>query len=172
VKREGFANQWAKSFKCDKITSRWFMTIYLDVCCLNRPFDDSTQDRIRLESEAVLTILSHGQTGKWILIKSEVVDLEISKIPDGDRRQKVASLSSISLSSVIVDENTEKRAAELKELGFKPIDAFHIACAEKGRADVFLTTDDELLRKALQKKGVLKVRLENPVKWLMEEIEK
>ena len=28
--------------------------IYLDVCCLNRPFDDQTQERIRLESEAVL----------------------------------------------------------------------------------------------------------------------
>jgi hypothetical protein len=26
--------------------------IYSDVCCLNRPFDDSSQDRIRLEAEA------------------------------------------------------------------------------------------------------------------------
>ena len=33
-------------------------TVYLDVCCLNRPFDDQTQDRIRLESEAVLLILT------------------------------------------------------------------------------------------------------------------
>jgi hypothetical protein len=24
--------------------------IYLDVCCLNRPFDDQTQQRIRLEA--------------------------------------------------------------------------------------------------------------------------
>ena len=30
------------------------MKIYLDVCCLNRPFDDQTQDRIHLESEAVV----------------------------------------------------------------------------------------------------------------------
>ncbi len=27
--------------------------IYLDVCCLNRPFDDWTQERIRLEGEAI-----------------------------------------------------------------------------------------------------------------------
>jgi hypothetical protein len=30
--------------------------VYLDVCCLNRPLDDSSQDRIRLEAEAVLLI--------------------------------------------------------------------------------------------------------------------
>ena len=26
--------------------------IYLDVCCLNRPFDDQSQDRVRLDAEA------------------------------------------------------------------------------------------------------------------------
>lgn len=26
--------------------------IYLDVCCLNRPFDDQTQERIGLEAKA------------------------------------------------------------------------------------------------------------------------
>jgi hypothetical protein len=31
--------------------------IYLDVCCLNRPFDDQRQDRIRLEAEAIERIL-------------------------------------------------------------------------------------------------------------------
>lgn len=28
------------------------MKVYLDACCLNRPFDDQTQGRIRLEAEA------------------------------------------------------------------------------------------------------------------------
>jgi hypothetical protein len=35
--------------------------IYLNVCCLNRPFDDQTQERIRLEAEAVLRILANIQ---------------------------------------------------------------------------------------------------------------
>jgi hypothetical protein len=30
--------------------------IYLDVCCLNRPFDDWTQERIRLEGQTILDI--------------------------------------------------------------------------------------------------------------------
>ena len=49
------------------------MRIYLDVCCLNRPFDDQRQDRIHLESEAVLTILKHIESGKWKLISSDAI---------------------------------------------------------------------------------------------------
>ncbi|HLG30550.1 MAG TPA: PIN domain-containing protein [Candidatus Brocadiales bacterium] len=147
------------------------MRIYLDVCCLNRPFDDPAQDRVRLESEAVLSILSRCQTESWILLSSEVVDIEISKIPDNDRRLKVSFFPSIARSYIVVDEDAEKRAMELRELGFKSFDAFHIACAEKGGADILLTTDDNLLRRASQNKGVVKVRLENPVRWLMEEFE-
>jgi len=69
------------------------MRIYLDVCCLNRPFDDQTQDRIHLESEAVLTILNCCQSREWQLVGSEVVDFEISKIPDEDLKQRVSFLA-------------------------------------------------------------------------------
>lgn len=41
------------------------MRIYLDACCINRPFDDQIQDRIRLESEAVLLVLGHCAEGRW-----------------------------------------------------------------------------------------------------------
>ena len=68
------------------------MRIYLDVCCLNRPFNDQTQDRIHLESEAVLIILRHVRTGDWEWITSEVVTYEINKTPDRGRRQRVESL--------------------------------------------------------------------------------
>lgn len=148
------------------------MRIYLDVCCLNRPFDDHVQDRIRLESEAVLTILSHSQTENWLLLSSEVVDIEISKIPDSDRRHKVSVLSAMPHSYIAIDDEIERRALELEKLGFRSFDALHIACAEKGEVDVLLTTDDDLLRKALQKSDVLKIKLENPVRWLMEVIER
>ena len=148
------------------------MRIYLDVCALNRPFDDHTQDRVRLESEAVLTILSRTQSENWTLLTSEVVGIEVSKIPDDDRRQKVTILTSLSGSNIVVDEATEKRALELERLSFKSFDALHIACAERGRADVLLTTDDDLLRKASQNTSAVRVKLENPVRWIMEVIGK
>ena len=34
--------------------------IYLDVCCLNRPFDAQSQPRIRLETEVTTEVLEGG----------------------------------------------------------------------------------------------------------------
>jgi hypothetical protein len=51
------------------------LLIYLDVCCFNRPFDDQTQERVRLESEAVLLILGRCQRGELQLVGSEAIAL-------------------------------------------------------------------------------------------------
>lgn len=148
------------------------MRIYLDVCCLCRPFDDHSQDKIRLESEAVLTVIDHGQANDWVLLTSDVAETEISKIPAADKRQKVQLLFTLLHPVIAVDENIEKRAIELEKIGFKSFDALHVACAEKGKADIFLTTDDGLLKKAFQYKGNLKIQVANPVIWLMEGFER
>lgn len=127
---------------------------------------------MRLESEAVLTIISHAQTSNWRLLTSEVVDIEISKIPDTDKKQKIVMLSTVLQQAIAVDNNIEKRAIELEKIGFKPFDAMHIACAEKGKADILLTTDDNFIRKALHTKDALKITVTNPVIWLMEVLKK
>ncbi len=127
---------------------------------------------MRLESEAVLSILNYSKAKGWRLLNSEVITIEISKIPDNDKRQKVAILSTMLQTYIVVDEDIERRAIGFENLNFKPFDALHIACAEKGKADILLTTDDDFLRKASQCKDTLKVRVENPVKWLMEVIVK
>jgi predicted nucleic acid-binding protein len=144
------------------------MKIYLDVCCLNRPFDDQTQDRIHLEAEAILSILNHSQMAGWIVIGSEAIDYEISKMPDDDKRLMVRILSTVHDAYVRVDAGVEKRALELKRLGLKPLDALHVACAEKAKAEILLTTDDDLLSKALKSRKTLKIKVENPLRWVME----
>ena len=83
---------------------------------------------------------------------------------------KVMLLSSISKMNIIIGDDIINRAKDLNNIGFKSFDAFHIACAEKGQADVLLTTDDHLLKKAMSHREFLKVRLENPLRWLMEEL--
>jgi hypothetical protein len=60
--------------------------IYLDVCCLNRPFDDQTQPRIRLETEAILEIISRCRTGEWELLSSTALESEIARTPDLTRK--------------------------------------------------------------------------------------
>lgn len=144
------------------------MLVYLDACCLNRPMDDQTQERIHLESEAVLLILVKCQSKEWQLLGSEVLDDEVSRIPDGARRQRVRHLAAVAESKVVLDDSIETRARDLEKLGFKAYDALHVACAEAKDADVLLTTDDRMLSKAKRHRDTLRVRVENPTLWLME----
>lgn len=46
-------------------------------------------------------------------------------------------LASISKEKVIVDDNIVKRALELEKIGLRPVDALHVACAERS-ADIML----------------------------------
>ena len=41
------------------------LSIYLDMCCYNRPFDVQNQDKIRIEADAVLSIIGRGELGQW-----------------------------------------------------------------------------------------------------------
>jgi predicted nucleic acid-binding protein len=40
------------------------MKVYLDVCCLNRPFDNTTALRIAIEAAAVLNLLELIDSGQ------------------------------------------------------------------------------------------------------------
>lgn len=141
--------------------------IYMDVCCLNRPFDDQTQQRIRLEAEAVATILEHCQTDAWLLVASTALESEIAQTPEAIRRQQVMDLLATAKINIKVTLETIQRAGDLQELGFQPFDALHIACAEAANVDAFLTTDDRLLRRASTHIDQLNVQVQNPLTWLM-----
>jgi hypothetical protein len=141
----------------------------MDVCCINRPFDDQKNERIRMESEAVLAILNRCLFD-WTLIGSEVIDYEISKTPDIERQRKAERIISISKEKVFVNDVIAARALEIEKIGLKPTDSLHISCAEMS-AEVMLTTDDEILRSAIKKNASLKIRVMNPVRWLFNVLE-
>ncbi len=148
------------------------MRVYLDVCCLNRPFDDQSQERIRLESDAVESIFRLIQKGKCLWIASDAVLREINANPDEESRNKVRALlrwadENVALSGAIV-----KRAGDLIALGFGAMDALHVAFSESAGCVACLTTDDGLLRLAKRLNQELEVRVENPVTWLAEAIAK
>lgn len=142
------------------------MKIYLDVCSYNRPFDNQDQDRIYLEAEAVLSILKHCYEGRWILVSSNVIDFEISNMTNLSKKEKVMELCKIAGEKVMVTEKIEQRAVEIQQIGIKPFDSFHIALAESAGADVFLTTDDKLIK--LANKISLNVKVKNPLSWVAE----
>jgi predicted nucleic acid-binding protein len=145
--------------------------LYLDACCLNRPFDDQTQERVRLEAEAVKAILLRIGTGEWSWTGSEVLMFEIAQIPDPDLQLDVALMTNDVDETIAVGDQEQHRAMELRSLGFKDADAMHLAVAEKAQVDVFLTVDDAILRLAARNTAVLKVKVRNPLNWLAEVME-
>jgi predicted nucleic acid-binding protein len=152
------------------VESTPLLRIYLDVCCLNRPFDDQRQDRIRLEAEAVLLILGHCEAGAWQWLSSAVVEEEVNNTPSSERRSRVRNMLSGAHSTITLTATAVTRAQELKAMGFRTYDALHLACAEQATVDVFLTTDDRVLRIATRHTAQLRVRVANPLDWLLEGI--
>ena len=121
------------------------MKIYLNVSCLNRPFDDQEQARIRLEAAAVGMILERVDEGRWLHVSSEMAQIEIDANPDPKRRARVHLLLPDAGNIVKLTPAVFARAAALEPLGFKPADALHVAAAEDAAADVLLSCDDRFL---------------------------
>lgn len=146
------------------------MKIYLDACCFNRPFDDQSQNRIRLESEAIILIMDRMHNKEWEWVGSDVLLAELENTPDIEKRRYLMELAEWVHLHVDLTEDTIARATELEQLGFKSFDAMHVACAESANADVFLTTDDKLLKTALRESDNLHVTTANPLSWLTERV--
>lgn len=142
--------------------------VYLDVCCLNRPFDDQQQDRVRLEAEAVLLILKRCESGEWQWISSAVVSHEVDNIPNRERRNRVKEILRGAREVRPLSDTAVERGEELKGMGLKTYDALHVACAEQAQVEVLLTTDDRLVRVAARNARMLKVPVKNPLTWLQE----
>jgi hypothetical protein len=146
----------------------YIVRIYMDVCSLNRPFDDLSQDRVYLEAEAILAIISHCENDKWMLLSSGMIDFELSQLRDRERIERVQTLYGVARERLLLSPRVEQRAIFFQQLGIKAFDSLHIALAEIYKADVFLTTDDRLLRAA--SRTDLSIKAANPVSWLMEVI--
>jgi predicted nucleic acid-binding protein len=140
----------------------------MDVCSLNRPFDDLSQDRVYLEAEAILAIISRCENNEWVLLSSGVIDFELSQLQDKERLERVQTIYGAAKERLLLSQNVEQRAKYFRQLGMKVFDSLHLALAETYRADVFLSTDDRLLRTA--NKTDLSINAVNPVSWLMEVI--
>lgn len=144
--------------------------IYLDNCVLNRPFDDQSQERIRLETEAIILLLARLERKEWTWLGSQALELEIDKTPDAEQQSRLRHVIEFVSLTLEIGENELERAHELQKLGFVGFDAVHLACAEIGKADVFLTTDDRLLRLSKRMAKRLRVKVDNPLDWMKERI--
>ena len=143
-----------------------YVKVYLDVCSLCRPFDDQKADRIHLEAEAIKEILMRC-TQDWILVTSDAVSFEISRIPDRTRMRKAQNLADLAKEHIAITKSVFRRYHEYVELGIDSADALHLACAESAGA-ALLTTDDSIIKIIKRYGNQITIEVRNPVEWLME----
>ncbi len=144
------------------------MRIYFDSCCVNRLTDDQTQQRIYREAEAMEELIGFSTSEPNIWVGSAVLEAEIARNPDSDRREDDEALLAFVKQVVKLDDRIVSRARELHKAGFSGFDALHLSCAESAQVDIFLTTDDRLVRRANRKPAKLAIRVLNPVSFLEE----
>ncbi len=129
------------------------MKIYLDNCCFNRPFDDQSQIRIKLESEAKLEIQEEIRAGKVHLIWSYILDYENNKNPYQERKERIKGWKKYAIQDI------------LNKKGLPKIDSLHIACAIFAKCEYFLTTDDKILQRA---KVIDNINVDDPIGFIKE----
>jgi predicted nucleic acid-binding protein len=141
------------------------MKIYLDNCCFNRPFDDQSQIRIRLESEAKLKIQEEIRSGKFQLVWSYILDYENNQNPYQERKVRIKKWKEYAISDIEETSELIETASLLNQKGIQKIDSLHIACAILSKCEYFLTTDDKILRRAKQ---IDDINIDDPIGFIKE----
>ena len=144
------------------------MKLYLDNCCFNRPFDDQSNIRIRIEAEAKLRIQEDIRSGLYALVWSYIMDYENGRNPFLERKEQIALWSEYSVNDVGEDNEVLRIARLLNDKGIKKLDSLHIACAIVAKADYFLTTDKGILKKAML---VNDITIIDPIGFIMETVQ-
>lgn len=124
------------------------MRIYLDNCCLQRPLDNQTHPRVRVETEALFAVLAAVQSKDIVLCSSEALRYEIDCTPDEVRRSEGFSMLSLATEYLTITDAVEMLASSFEQQGLKPMDAVHLALASLAGVDYFCTSDDKFFRKA------------------------
>jgi len=123
------------------------LKIYLDMCVYNRPFDDQRQPKIMTETQIFIMLLAMISEVGLELVNSFALEYENSKNPKVENMQKISDLLEYSTAYIFCDRGILERSMELEKYGLIGMDAVHIACAEKAKADFFVTCDKNLIKK-------------------------
>ena len=137
--------------------------LYLDICSYNRPFDDQTQIKIRLETEAKLHIQLDIRANEYSLVWSYMHDLENNANPYEEKRNAIALWKSIAVEYCPSSDEILLSGQKIMMYGIKAKDALHLACAINSGCDYFITTD-----RGLTNKSIDKIIIMNPIDFVRE----
>ena len=142
------------------------MRVYLDMCCYNRPYDDQSQIRVSLETQAKLHIQDLIQKGRLELVTSYMLRYECGQNPYEMRRRAIMQfidLHTIAYIGLERKEEIEAAAREIMDTGVKFKDACHVASAIYAECAYFISTDKRLL-----KYRTSKIKLVTPIEFIAE----
>lgn len=142
------------------------MKLYLDTCCYNRPFDDPLQERVRIEIFAIERIMAQVRRGETLLVAGEVLQIEVARNPDLMRREAITRMLGFARVWAPLSHEVSARARQLATRDIGGFDALHLASALSGGAEVFLTVDDRLVRRAQRAIPRSELRIDLPAAWL------
>ncbi len=142
------------------------MRLYLDNCCFNRPYDDQTQAKIFLETQAKLLIQERILTGQHQLIWSYILQFENDENPYVAHQHEIKKWRSKASLLVCASEFIVTTAKAYQCYGLHSKDALHCACAVAVNADYFITTDKQLINKA---QAIAELKTVNPLTFIQEE---
>ncbi|MFZ1389162.1 MAG: PIN domain protein [Thiolinea sp.] len=131
----------------------------------NRPYDDQSNLKVLLESEAKLKIQEDIRAGVYELVWSYILDYENNKNPFLERKEQIAKWKVYTKIDIEADENIINLANSINHLGLKKFDSLHIACAIKANADYFLTTDIGIIKKA---NLIQAINIKDPIDFIRE----
>jgi len=137
--------------------------LYLDVCSYNRPFDNQSQMKVRLETEAKLYIQSGIREGKYLLAWSYMLVYENESSPYEEKKKAIAPWKEIANSYCPSSDGVISKEREIMKLGIKAKDALHIACAIISGCAYFITTDNKLTNK-----NIHGIKIINPIDFIRE----
>lgn len=123
------------------------MRIYLDNCCFNRPFDNQSHIKIRLETEAKLFIQSGIYSNEIELAWSYILDYENDCNPFEEKKNSIKKWKGLAVIDIEENDWIINKARYIAKLGVKSKDALHVACAIALKCNYFLTTDEQLIKK-------------------------
>jgi len=121
--------------------------VYLDNCTYNRPYDNQSQIRISLETQAKIYIQYLIINKELHLVYSYMSVFENSENPNPEQQKSIFNFFQNATEFIGIDnaDVIEIHAESLIKWNIKANDAIHLACAIESKCDYFITTDDGIL---------------------------
>lgn len=142
------------------------MRVYLDMCCYNRPYDDQSQIKVSLETQAKLHIQDLIQKRRLELVTSYMLRYECGQNPYEMRRKAIMQFVDMHTMAYVGLERKgeiESIAREIMSTGVKFKDACHVASAIYAECEYFISTDMRLLKYRTRK-----IKLVTPIEFVAE----